>query len=245
MIFGNPLFWGQHIISQNPASQGKHTHAEKCSKCAGSMLKSIHVNNIDTPKQISWYCWWKNSCTTWDVKTPCKYWLFFYTTSTGQPDLFHQQYNMYNKHMPLFGIFSEHIMCSFEQNIPPKPGHNGDMWNSQKCPFVAIKGPLLKTQKTPGHPGPWNLTNTDTGKNEAIHIETGDIIFQQKSIICFLQISTFRFRRCEVRFEHKHFWKKWNYCIGCDDFVEKPAARLKSTYAVRVLGSDCSSPQGK
>ena len=28
------------------------------------------------------YCWWKNSCTTWDVSNPCKYWDKL-PTSTG------------------------------------------------------------------------------------------------------------------------------------------------------------------
>ena len=61
---------------------------------------------------ILWYCWWLKSCTTWNVKKPCKWWNKLPTSPqlVWSPDFFQQYLNRYHLRAHV-RIFVDWTLC--------------------------------------------------------------------------------------------------------------------------------------
>ena len=60
------------------------------SKVRGDKFKkSLRCHHLEMRCRIIWYCWWKKSCTSWQVVHPMIYMVLY--IPGGWPDLFHHQ----------------------------------------------------------------------------------------------------------------------------------------------------------
>ena len=82
--------WINHEPSQTPPVMVENSIFSP-PKMTPHVLPVLRLSDDDT---VPWYCWWKKSCTTWNVKN------FVYTginyLSLAQ-DIFHQQYNSHKQ----------------------------------------------------------------------------------------------------------------------------------------------------
>ena len=77
-------------LGRLPRKLGKVTPKVGGDLSIGRICLSWVVPSLDKEKRRIYYCWWKKSCTTWDVKKPCKQWDEL-PCQLAQ-DFFHQQF---------------------------------------------------------------------------------------------------------------------------------------------------------
>ena len=66
-ILDHPHLYLVHRSTGNPVSAPTHLIPEPQKTCWASPADPVSSSNSDKHPTWLWYCWWKKSCTTWDV----------------------------------------------------------------------------------------------------------------------------------------------------------------------------------